>query len=1662
MPLISPPLDTTVTTDERPLHALLDERAKAAPDALAFRFLADGESREELLTCGALGHRARVLAAGLIEKGARGKPVLLIHPPGLDFIAGLFACWYAGAIAVPAYPPRGGRHKQRLQAILRDSGATLAIGTADMAPIPGVGVLDVDTLDESAPRYGDPAVDHPGPCLLQYTSGSTASPKGVMISHGNFRSHTASLGCYNHLGLKSALSWLPPYHDMGLVLKILHAFETGIPLTMFSPDHFIQRPARWLRAISRYRAELSGAPNFAFEACLRSVRDEELEGVDLSCWKAAPCGAERIRHDTLERFAIRFAPYGFRPEAFLPGYGMAETTLIVTACRASGTPRVSRHPETGILVSSGAPLEGVSLRIADPNSGETLPSGNIGEIRVTAPVVCRGYWRNPQSPRETFGEHGELRTGDLGYLEDGELFVTGRIKDLIILDGTNHSPEDIEGAAVTAAPEVTAAAAFATEANGRESATLAIEAPGLPEDQRSILCMKIRRAVADSIEVPLHRILIVRSGLLPRTTSGKIRRSACREALRDGSLKFLHDDRARTSTAQPDADTMKTLLEAVAEVTGRAGATPDDDVLGFGMSSLDATRLAALLRSRIGVEVSIGDIFAAESFADIAGSLTAAPRGKTGFPEIITRAGSESGILSHAQERMWFLHQFDPESAAYHVFGAMELTGALSVPDLRRAFETVMSNHDILLSRHEFEDGRPRVRIVKDVIPELAVHHFHDESAAGVFLTDFARKPFKLGEEPPIRASLLETGNDRHILAVCAHHIAADGWSLRILANELAASYAGRPIEPEVVSYPDFAAAHRVWTDSGSIDGQIEYWKKRLAGHPGMLHLPTDFPRPHMPSSEGGLIAVTLPADLCDRVAAIARSRRTTPFAVHLAAFLLLLRQHGAGHDPVVAIPVANRNRAESAGIVGTLVNTLPFRMTLEHDETFASLLDRVTRASFEMQENQDAPFEKIIEAVKPDRATDHAPLAQVMFDHQEIPIADAWPDGLSCKPHTAHRGAAQFDLSLLLTAFDDHQQLAFEYRKDLFLGETISAMMDRHLANLERICGDPTAKASIGLTDADRRRLMELSNGPERPAFRNRTTLDLVAERVAMHPHRHAVGAGDGQFTYQELAEHSDRLASSLQRAGVRHGDRVAVLLERDRELPAALLAVWKAGAAYVPLDRANPPERLRLVLSDQDPLHVLVSPNLADHLPQGTRMILHEEELPESAGDASFAPISHGDTAYVIHTSGSTGRPKGVVVSHGALANFLLSMAESPGFTEADRLLAVTTVSFDISTLEIFLPLVTGGSVEIATTETARDGHSLMEVMAASGVTVMQATPATWRLLLDAGWRGSPDMKILCGGEAMDPPLAARLAEMGCQLWNLYGPTETTVWSTIWRVPHKPDRVRIGRPVANTGVHVLAEDGTLLPPGVPGQLWISGAGLADGYWNRHDLTGRKFAPIVTAGGETVRAYQTGDIARWHGDGTLECLGRSDGQVKIRGFRVELGEIEAVLASHPRVGQAKVALRGTSPATERLVAWIIARPGGPAPEPAGLRDFLSERLPVYMLPADYGIIDRFPLNPNGKVDATRLPDPESSVRPEVPLTPTERRLAAIWSELLERPSIHPDDNWFHIGGHSLLALRLFARIHQETGRRIPLSAILDHPTPRTLAEVIDQSSPAS
>jgi len=1587
-------------------HLLARLAERSTDETLAFRFLDDGE---ELAWAG-LATRAAAIGAELARRAATDRPVLVAQPLGAELIASLFGCWLAGAIAVPVYPPRGSRHRARFDAVRADCGASLALG-------PTAEALDLDWLDTRelppGPGFDPPPICRAATCLLQYTSGSTAAPKGVRISHANLAHQlSAFTTLQGSRPIEHAVSWLPAYHDMGLVAKILHAVWGGFPLTLMNPETFIRRPLTWLETISREQAEFSGAPNFAYELCLRDIPEEGRASLDLSSWIYAPVGAERVRADTMRRFAEAFADCGFRAESLMPAYGLAEATLVVTLAAPDQAPKA-----TDGAIATGQPLAGTEVKVV--GAAAACADGEVGEIVVRGDSICAGYW-NRDAPG-LFTADGFLRTGDLGYWREDGLVISSRIKDLIVIDGRNLAPEDLEAAVSGDGGD--AAAAFAVDDGRHERAVVLLETATVDPATTAERVASARRALAERHDLAGAEVIPVRRGTLPRTTSGKIRRAACREAWSRGRLRPapLATRAGETGTDRWAAK----VLAAYVAVTERPPPDAGDDPAAHGLSSLQATRIAALLHRETGRRLELADVFAARHFSELGEALARCR--DDALPPVERATGPP--VLTHAQKRMWFLQQLDPTSAAYHVFGCLELRGRLDPERLEDALRQCVERHEALRSIYPAVEGRVRPQVLEPGAPALERLAEADPEAR---LEAFAAEPFDLARGPLLRTLLVDRGGDRHLLALCAHHIVADGWSARIFLRDLARAYAGRLPRGETrLRYFDYAAWHRRLVSSDAVRAQLDYWKARLAGHSGTLELPTDFPPPRKPSSAGGLVKRRMPNALVQRLEREAGARRSTPFVLLLAAWLVFLRRHTARRDLVVAVPVANRNQAETGELVGTLVNTLPFRARLDDHESFERLVERVHRDALAMQQHQDIPFEAIVEALQPQRRTDRPPLAQVMFDHQELPVPERWSDDLRCQPYLTSRGAAQFELALFLFALGEHHELAMEYRSELFRRNTVEVLLDRYLESLEALLADPTRALEAHGTGTP------ALAGPSKPDYPRQTVPALILDQVARRGDRPAVADASGSLDYSGLLRNARAFAAHLRRSGVAPGDRVALLLPRDRRLPAAVRGVWLAGAAYVPLDPANPPERLALILEDQDDAWLVADREHAARLPaHRTRL---DADFEDRAADEEAALAPPGEPAYVIYTSGSTGRPKGVVVSHGALANFILSMRDRPGLAEGDHLLALTTLSFDISTLELFLPLVVGARVEVVDSRTARDAQHLRARIESAKPTAIQATPATWRMLVAAGWSGDPRLKLLCGGEAMDPELARALQDRAGEVWNLYGPTETTVWSTIWRLPEGLEAISIGEPIANTRLVLLDRHGLEVPDGVVGELAIGGAGLAEGYWRLEQLTAERF--IMHRG---RRYYLTGDLAKRHLDGRLECRGRVDGQVKRRGFRVELGEIEAALSAHPAVVNAGCVIDRE----QRLLAWATCRDGA-APEDR-LRDFLAERLPDYMLPARILATDAMPLNANGKIDRealSRLPIPDDDQPPAPAATALESEILALWGELLGGARPGRDDDFFALGGHSLLAVRMTSELKRRTGIDARLDWLFESPT---------------
>ena len=1057
-------------------------------------------------------------------------------------------------------------------------------------------------------------------------------------------------------------------------------------------------------------------------------------------------------------------------------------------------------------------------------------------------------------------------------------------------------------------------------------------------------------------------------------------------------------------------------------------------------------------------------------------------RGRTAAQMTIPRR-AQRGLapLSFAQQRLWVLDQLEPESFAYNERSAVRLDGPLDIGALRSALSAIVERHEVLRTTYGLTDeGEPVQQIGAAVDIELPVIDISEiaesqrDDAVQRIAAELRERSFDLRNDLPLRLALVKLSANSHVLVEVKHHIASDGWSSGIFSRELAAIYSalsqGRPnpLGELPVQYADYSLWQREWLQGEVLDKQLAYWKEQLKDIP-VLELPMDGRRDGSLNRAGAKQSVTLSKSLADRLKALSRQEGATLFMTLLTAFHVLLHRYTGQDDIAVGSPIAGRTRSETEGLIGFFVNTLVLRSKLSGNPTFKELLAQVRETALQAYEHQDVPFEKLVEELKPERDQNHTPFFQVMFALQNVPRGNVEMAGLQATPVEVASSGAKFDIFAAFIERDGEMMLRVEYSTELFAAASIERMLGHFQTLLEGIVAKPERSIDTYpiLSEAEKQRLLIDWNDTQRDYPDGRCIHELFEARVDQNPEAIALVFENESWSYQKLNCQANQLARHLRELGVGRDTLVALCVDRSMEMVVGLLAILKAGGAYVPMDPEYPKDRLEFMLRDTQASVLVTQKRISQILPDypGHRVCIDEnrERIARESDDNLVREATADSPAYVIYTSGSTGTPKGVMIRHDSVCNFLASMAAEPGMCSTDALLAVTTLSFDIAGLEIYLPLSVGARILLVSRDVAADGFRLSAQLSDSGATMMQATPVTWRMLLASGWQGSRELKILCGGEALSEELASQLAPRCASLWNMYGPTETTIWSSIQRIPENIGKITLGRPIANTQYYVL--DGHLnpVPVGVAGELHIGGAGLARGYLNRPELVSEKFIANPFRNYSTACLYKTGDRVRYLPGGEIEFLGRIDEQVKIRGYRIELGEIEATLGQHAGVQQAVVLAREDTPGEKRLVAYIVATPGSSL-WANDLRAFLLQKLPEYMVPAIFVPLESLPLTANGKLDRKALPAPDQT-RHELdetivsPRTPFEATLASIWSEVLKLDKVGIHDNFFNLGGHSLLAIQVITRIRNRFSLDLPVRALFEAPTIAQLASRLEHPS---
>jgi len=1035
--------------------------------------------------------------------------------------------------------------------------------------------------------------------------------------------------------------------------------------------------------------------------------------------------------------------------------------------------------------------------------------------------------------------------------------------------------------------------------------------------------------------------------------------------------------------------------------------------------------------------------------------------------------------LSFAQERMWVIDQLQPNSAVYNIPRCWSLVGTLHPDALRDALNDIVDRHRTLTSSFAITpDGPVQSQIeAKFSLDELDISHLpmgERSAACNEALNVASKRPFDLSRPPLVRALLVHLGATEHVLLIVIHHIASDGWSQGIFVRELSFAYAARSRgrtpswSPLTADYQNYVAWQRQWLSGEVLAGQLAYWHKQLEGL-ASLELPLDHARPAQPSYRGEVVALGIPADLTGALNALARRNKVTLHMVLLSALQTLLMRYSGQEDIAIGTPVAGRSRLEHEQLIGLFVNTLVLRGDLSGNPRFTELLGRTRGNTLDAYDHQHVPFEKLVSDLEAVRDMSRNPLFQVSFVLQNTPDSNLEMPGIRAVPEAVHTSTSKFDLALSLTEQEGMLVGTLEYSTDLFHASTIEQMTRHWLNILRQVVADPDCRLDelTLLSDEERHRLLVEWNNTAVDYPREKRIHELFEAQAGRTPDAIALVFNNRELSYRQLNERADKLARHLIDVGVLPETLVGMCIERSPDLLVGILGILKADAAYVPLDPKHPVQRLEYMLEDAAVRHLVIQRELQERVPFGSAELTYLDQLgdrqTDGSADAPAVPAGADGLAYVLYTSGSTGRPKGVQIPHSAVVNLLYSIAQKSGFAATDRFLNVTTPTFDISIVELLLPLMVGASVEIVPQDIAVDPAALSMYLETSGATVMQATPVTWQMLVNQGWVGDPDLTILCGGEVLSESLADALCRRSARLLNGYGPTETTIYSTMkWVEPRRSatTSIPIGRPLANTQVYVLDAKMQPVPIGVRGELYIGGDGLARGYLNQRELTAEKFVANPFSSQPESRLYRTGDSCRWRADGDLEFLGRLDDQVKLRGFRIEPGEIEAALLEHPEVGQSVVTMREDRPGDKRLVGYVVSV-AGQSLSRSELRTHLRGRLPDYMIPTAFVELHSLPLTPGGKIDRRVLPPPDdkgSEFRTGLvpPGSAIERQLAQIWCEVLGLEQVGIHDDFFELGGHSLLATKVVARLKSFLNVNLSLRELFEAPTIVNLAARVE------
>ncbi|WP_139488457.1 non-ribosomal peptide synthetase [Brevibacillus dissolubilis] len=1634
---------------ERCIHEWFETQAQETPDAIAV------EHGDQSVTYAELNLRANQLAHHLQKNGAGSDQLIgICTERSIEMIVGILGVMKAGAAYVPIDPAHP---QERIAYMLEDTQAKLVLTQSALLPIlpateAKVICLDSESFTEEPSSTPDSGVTSRHLAYVIYTSGSTGQPKGVMIEHHSAVNMAQSLIQAFDVNADSRVLQFTSFSFDVSVSEITMALLSGATLLMEDRDALLPGPE--LNRILRERRVTTVSMASSVLAALPFEEFPDLRTLIV--------GGEAPSRELIERYA--------QDRAFFNCYGPTEATVTTTLARCTDS---TQTPPIG------RPIQNAKVYVLDEHL-QPVPVGVPGELYIGGVGLARGYWNRPELTAERFianpfGAEGErlYRTGDLvRYLTDGNLEFVGRIDDQVKVRGYRIELGEIE-ATLRLHPGVKDAVVIAREDRAGDKrlaaymTTASEQAPAIDE-------------LTDWLKQTLPSYMIP-SGFMwldaiPLTVNGKVDRRA-----------LPAPDWGQTGAGKeyvaPRNPTEEIVANIYSQVLSVEQVSIYDDFFELGGHSLLATQTNSRLREAFGVEIPLRALFDHSTVVGMSAYVTTLLENEAGVGagNIETADRSKPLPLSFAQQRLWFFDRLMPDSALYNIPSAMRIKGDLNVQAWEQSCQAIINRHESLRTTFTDLDGQavqvlhPEIDWKLTFIDVRGMEATEKEAEVQRLAMEDATKPFDLTHGPLMRASLIQVEEQEYVFLLNMHHIVADGWSLGVLTSELVTYYQGfskgeQPTLPDMpIQYADFAVWQREWLQGEVLEQQLSYWKNKLQGSEPLLQLPTDRPRPAVQTYEGAVLHEMFTEELKNRLLALSKREGATLFMTLLAAFQALMHRYTGQEDIVVGSPVAGRNRQETEGLIGFFINTLVMRTDLSQDPTFKELLGRVRETALGAYTHQDLPFEKLVDELELERSLSYSPLFQVMFVLQNIPMEGQALTDLQVLPFESgeNQVMTKFDLTLTMAEAPNGLVATFEYNTALFDESTIRRMIGHFQHMLTAVTENPAMSISgIPLLDEAEQKLVTNDWNQTAVSYpREKTVHQLFHETQALYADRLAVITGDESLTYAELDRRANQVANYLQKQGVQAGSLVGICAERSLEMIVGLIGILKAGAAYVPLDPAYPQDRLSYMMEDAQVSILLSQQHLIEKLPAGERTIISLDSdwslIAQESEQAPQAESTADQLAYVIYTSGSTGTPKGVLTPHRAIIR-LITATNYVTITEEDVFLQASTVSFDAATFEIWGSLLNGAKLVLMPPHLP-SLDELGEAIQKHQVTTMWLTAGLFTLMVDHRLEYLRGVRqLLVGGDVVSVPHVRKALTLeGLRLINGYGPTETTTFACCYPFDSLPEQVSslpIGRPIQNTTVYILDKHMKPVPLGVPGELYIGGDGLALGYLNNPELTAERFVANPFSDDPEARLYKTGDSVRYLPDGTIEFIGRIDQQVKIRGFRIELGEIEAALYEHPAIQEAIVMVRQDTPGDKRLAAYLVSEAGTEI-QTGELRMYLKAKLPDYMIPSAFVVMEQLPLTPNGKVDRKALPVPEYN-RAELegefvaPATEMEKKLAEIWQGVLNVENVGIHDNFFALGGDSILSIQIVARANQA-GLRLSPKQLFEHQTIAELALVV-------